>query len=310
MPTHTPPKTSVAWHLAPGVMLPLDEPNLIGIVNATPDSFSDGGVYPSRDALVGQALRLIEEGAAVVDIGGESTRPGAERIEPAEQIDRVVPVIEELRRCTDTAISIDTTHASVAAAALDAGATVINDVSAGREDDSMFAFAAQRDCGLILMHRRVPPEQDSYSDRYEEDPGYDDVVDEVRAFLLERCEAARAVAPTGVRADAIVIDPGLGFGKSVGQNFELIRRSSELVGAGYPVVGAASRKSFIGHVTGIDEPRGRVVGSTAVTVVQYLAGVRLFRVHDVAPHREALAVAMAIAAADEDETGAGTRSGR
>ncbi|MHC5113265.1 MAG: dihydropteroate synthase [Planctomycetota bacterium] len=297
------PTPADAWHIAPGLSLPLDEPRLVGIVNATPDSFSDGGVYPSRDALVGHALRLVEEGAAVIDIGGESTRPGAARVEPAVQVDRVVPVIEELRRCCDTPISIDTTHASVAAAALDAGATIINDVSAGREDDGLFALAAERECGLILMHRREPPDRDSYSDRYEQEPEYADVVGEVRDFLLERSHAARAVSPVGVRRDAIVIDPGLGFGKSVEQNFELIRRSAELAAAGYPVLGAASRKSFIGHVTGIEEPRGRAVGSTAVTVVQYLGGVRLFRVHDVAPHREALAVVRAISAADRVEAG-------
>ncbi|MCP3906089.1 MAG: dihydropteroate synthase [Planctomycetes bacterium] len=283
----------------------LDEPHLVGIVNATPDSFSDGGVYPSREAIVGHALRLVEEGAAMVDIGGESTRPGAERVPIAEQIDRVVPVIEELRECTDVAMSIDTTHAAVAEAALDAGATVINDVSAGREDDAMFALAARRECGLVLMHRRVGPEQDSYSDQYEREPEYDDVVDEVRAFLLERCAAARAAVPYGVRNDSIVIDPGLGFGKSVAQNYELIRRTAELVRTGYPVLGAASRKSFVGHVTGVDEPRARAVGSTAVSVLQYLAGVRLFRVHDVAAHREALAVARAISAGERAWAGAG-----
>ncbi|MBT8486293.1 MAG: dihydropteroate synthase [Phycisphaerales bacterium] len=264
----------------------------MGIVNATPDSFSDGGLHRSVPSLVGAALRCVEEGAAIIDIGGESTRPGADRVDADEQIERVVPFIIELRSCTTTLISIDTTNAAVAEAALDAGANLINDVSAGRDDPRMLPLAATRGCGLVLMHRRVPPAEDRYSDRYDETPDYDDVVRDVGDWLGARALEAEAA---GVARAAIVIDPGLGFGKSVEQNYELIAGTAKLVGRGYPVLSAASRKSFIGAVSGVETPRDRVVGSTAVSVAHALAGVRLFRVHDVAAHRRAVAVAMAIA---------------
>jgi dihydropteroate synthase len=279
------------WRTSDHRVLALDEPRLIGVLNATPDSFSDGGLYPSVDALVGAALRFVEEGADVIDIGGESTRPGAARVGEAEQIDRTIPVIEELRRCSDVLISIDTTRSAVARAALDAGANIINDQAAGLEDERMLPLAAERGCGLILMHRLAPPPEDSYSHQYEQEPEYEDVVATVRDFLLGRCTAAETA---GVPREAIVIDPGLGFGKSVEQNYRLIARSAELLATGYPVLGAASRKSFIGAVTGVEPPRDRLIGSVAAGVVQYLAGVRLFRVHDVAAHRQALAVTSAV----------------
>ena len=279
------------WRIADDRVLHLDQPHLIGVLNATPDSFSDGGMYRSIDALVGAALRFVEEGAAIIDIGGESTRPGAARVGEAEQIDRTIPAIGELRRCSDVLISIDTTRSAVARAALDAGANLINDQSAGLEDERMLPLAAERGCGLILMHRLAAPPDDSYSHQYEREPEYGDVAEAVKRFLLERCAAAEAA---GVARQAIVIDPGLGFGKSVDQNYQLIARIGELVASGYPVLGAASRKSFIGAVTGIETPRDRVIGSTAAGVIQYLAGVRLFRVHDVAAHREALAVTWAV----------------
>lgn len=279
------------WRIADDCVLHLDQPHLIGVLNATPDSFSDGAMYRSIDALVGAALRFVEEGAAIIDIGGESTRPGAARVGEAEQIDRTIPAIEELRRCSDVLISIDTTRSAVAQAALDAGANLINDQSAGLEDERMLPLAAARGCGLILMHRLAAPPDDSYSHQYEREPEYGDVVEAVKRFLLQRCAAAEAA---GVPRETVVIDPGLGFGKSVDQNYQLIARIGELVASGYPVLGAASRKSFIGAVTGIETPRDRVIGSTAAGVIQYLAGVRLFRVHDVAAHREALAVTWAV----------------
>jgi dihydropteroate synthase len=236
---------------------------------------------------------MVDEGASIIDVGGESTRPGAERVAAPEQIRRAVPVIERLRTRSDVLISVDTTLAAVAKVALDAGADIINDVAAGREDERMLPLAAERGCGVILMHRRVAPQDDVYSDRYVEAPVYDDVVETVRRFLLERCEVAMAF---GVQRSAIVIDPGLGFGKTVGQNYQLIARMSELVETGFPVLCSASRKSFVGVVSGTEEPRARIVGSTAVSVAGWLAGVRLLRVHDVAAHREALAVAAAITA--------------
>jgi len=289
-------ETETIWRLGAGRAVPLDEPQLMGVVNATPDSFSGGGQTWSAEALTGHALRLLEEGASMLDVGGESTRPGAARVSAEVQIDRTVAVIAAIRTCADVPISIDTTRAAVAEAALDAGASIINDVSAGREDEGMLPLAAERGCGLVLMHRRLPPDRDSYSDRYEREPAYGDVVRAVREFLVARVAAAEAA---GVDPASIVIDPGLGFGKSVEQNYELIARTDQFVASGRPVLGAASRKSFIGAVTGVEDPRDRVAGSTAVAVIQYLAGVRLFRVHDVAAHREALAVARAIRAQGE-----------
>ena len=275
------------WRVGGGREVTLNEPRLMGIVNATPDSFSDGGLFPSTEALLGHALRMVEEGACIIDVGGESTRPGAAHVGEAEQIDRTAPVIEALRGCSDVLISIDSTCSAVAAAGLEAGASIINDVSAGRDDERMLPLAADRGCGLVLMHRLVRPVDDSYSTQYERPPQYDDVVADVRRFLHERCVAAEAA---GAARESIVVDPGLGFGKTVAQNYQLIHRTAELADCGYPVLGAASRKSFVGAASGVQEPRQRVIGSTAVAVIQYLGGVRLFRVHDVEAHRQALAV--------------------
>ncbi|MHC5007326.1 MAG: dihydropteroate synthase [Planctomycetota bacterium] len=283
-----PPK---AWQVAPGRTLRLDEPRLMGVLNVTPDSFSDGGAYPDPAAASEHGLAMVEQGACIIDVGGESTRPGAQRVPHDEQIARTVPVIEHLRQRSDVLISIDTTSSLVAAAALDAGADVVNDVAAGTEDDRILPLVAQRQCGLVLMHRLVPPEADTYSDQYDRPPDYGDVVTDVRAYLEARC---RVAVEGGVDPASIVIDPGLGFGKTVEQNYELIRRAGELTGAGYPVLSAASRKSFVGAVTGVADPGRRAIGSTAVSVIHWLAGVRLFRVHDVAAHREALAVAARI----------------
>ncbi len=281
------------WQVGPRRTLRLDQPRLIGVLNVTPDSFSDGGANATVTAAVDHAASMLAQGACMIDVGGESTRPGAGRVEAAEQINRTVRVIEALRRRSDTLISIDTTLAAVARAALDVGADVINDVSAGTEDAGIFELASQRGCGLILMHRRVPPDQDVYSDRYHEQPEYADVVAAVGDWLARRCRVAEG---RGVDPASIVIDPGLGFGKSVEQNFELIRRVDELVATGRPVLGAASRKSFIGAVTGVTEPARRDAGSATVSVLQWMAGVRLFRVHDVAAHRQAIAVAAATGA--------------
>lgn len=279
------------WQISPERVLTLDEPRILGVMNLTPDSFSDGGLHCGTEDAVAHALRMIEDGACIIDVGGESTRPGAERISAAEQIDRTIGVIEAIAARSEVLISIDTTLSEVAGAALDAGASIINDVSAGREDDRMLKLAASRGCGLILMHRLLAPEKDQFSDRYEKPPEYGDVVADVCEFLLQRVAAAIAA---GVDQRAIVIDPGLGFGKSVRQNYELIERIGELAATGHPVLSAASRKSFIGSISGAARPADRVAGSVAISVAHWLAGVRLFRVHDVAAHREALAVAAAI----------------
>lgn len=263
----------------------------------TPDSFSDGGQNMNPARAIGCALRMINEGAEIIDIGGESTRPGAERISDAQQIDRTVPVIEELHRHADVLISIDTTRAKVAEAALDAGAKIINDVAAGRDDEGMLSLAASRNAGLVLMHRLRTPDEDSYSDRYQEAPQYEDVVGEVSEFLHRRALEAIKV---GVDPASIVIDPGLGFGKTVEQNYQLITHGAEFVEGGYPVLSAASRKSFIGTVSDVETPADRICGSVAVSVAHWLMGVRLFRVHDVAQHAQALAVAQKIAPHDRE----------
>jgi len=274
------------WHLAHDRQLTLDRARLMAIVNATPDSFSDGGEHLEPAAAIDYAKQCLADGAAIIDVGGESTRPGSQRIDASEQTRRTLPIIETLARDRDALISIDTTRAAVARAAIAAGAHIINDVSAGAEDSGIFPLAAESGAGLILMHRLRPPDADSYSDQYAAPPSYGDVLAEVKAWLLDRAAAAMSA---GVSREQIVLDPGLGFGKTVEQNFEIISRVSEWRETGFPILCAASRKSFVGRATGVVEPAARVAGSVAIAVQQFLGGVRLFRVHDVRAHREALA---------------------
>lgn len=281
--------TSVAWTLRGGD-LPLEPWALMGVLNVTPDSFSDGGLHLDPGAAVKAAIAMAEAGASIIDVGGESTRPGADRIAADEQIRRVVPVIEAIRRESDVPISIDTTLGEVALAAIDAGANAINDVSAGLEDPTILRIAAETGAGLVLMHRRLPPEEDRYSDRYENPPVYGDVVAEVTAFLLDRAASAEAA---GVTPAAIALDPGLGFGKSVQQNFALLARMGEIASLGRPLLLGASRKSFIGAVSGEDQPPKRVPGSVVAAVVGWSAGARILRVHDVPETRQGLQVASA-----------------
>ncbi len=260
----------------------------MGILNATPDSFSDGGQLNSVEAGIERAKRMVGEGADGLDIGGESTRPGAQRVSGKEQIGRVAPMIEGIRKAgVDQMISIDTTRSEVAKAALDAGADVINDVSAGQDDEGMFPLAADRGCGLILMHRVKAPDQDQYSDQYQHRPIGQGVVGHVIDGLKAQRDAAMEA---GVDRGCIVLDPGLGFGKDVGQNLELIRRTEEIAVLGHVVMSGLSRKSFVGRVSlGRDsEPAERLAGTLGLSVVHLLAGARVFRVHDVGSHREAL----------------------
>ena len=267
---------------------------LMGILNATPDSFSDGGDHLDPMAAAEAGMAMVEAGAAMLDVGGESTRPGAERMSARSQIERVVPVIRELRRrdaIRSVVITVDTTLAAVAEAALDAGADAINDVSAGLEDPEILELAASRGSGIVLMHRLLPPDRDRYSDRYEEPPDYGDVVQDVRTFLEARAGRAEEV---GVRPEAIAVDPGLGFGKSVPQNLELVRRLDEIVADGRPVLVGASRKSFLGAISGETDPRGRGVESIIAAVEAWRRGAGILRVHEVQGHRRALAVAGAI----------------
>jgi dihydropteroate synthase len=286
------------WRIGRSREIFLDRPRLMAVLNITPDSFSDGGSYPTVREAVEAARRAVEAGADILDIGGESTRPGAPRVTAPEQIARVAPVIEEIRRdlsLQSVAITVDTTLSEVADAAFDAGADAVNDVSAGTEDEAMLGLIADRLAGVVLMHRLAAPAGDRYSDRYEpgDEPRYRDVVADVREHLAARVEAALA---RGVRPEGIVVDPGLGFGKTVGQNLELVRRTWEIADLGYPVLSGASRKSFVGRVSGMgDAPAAeRVAGSVAFSVAHYMEGAIVFRVHDVAEHARALRAAHAI----------------
>jgi len=284
------------WRISAGQRMPLDRSRLLAILNVTPDSFSDGGVIASPADGAERAQDALAQGADVLDVGGESTRPGAERIVPAEQIRRVVPAIEAIREeGVEAPITIDTTRSEVAHAALEAGADAVNDVSAAREDPEMLGLVAERGCGLILMHRLRAPGADRYSHEQTSAPDYgpQGVVEAVSAFLAERLAAA---VEAGVPREGVVVDPGLGFGKTVEQNYELMRGVDRLEALGAPVLAGASRKSFIGRVSGVGEASARVHGSVAAAVAMRMRGVRLFRVHDVAAHRRALSVADRLAA--------------
>jgi dihydropteroate synthase len=261
---------------------------VMGVVNVTPDSFSDGGLYLDPDKAIEHGLALAAEGAAIVDIGGESTRPGSEGVSAEEELRRVLPVIEGLRAAgTEARISIDTSKANVAAAALNAGATFVNDVTALRADPAIAEVIAETGAGCCLMHMLGTPRT------MQLDPRYEDVVVEVKAFLEERIQFAVAA---GIAREQIVVDPGIGFGKTVEHNLELLRRLDELVEIGRPVMVGTSRKSFLGKLSGRAEPAERVPGTIATCVLAYERGARLFRVHDVAPVHDALAVAAATVA--------------
>lgn len=256
----------------------------MGVLNVTPDSFSDGGRFLEPAAAVAQGLELAREGAAIIDVGGESTRPGAEPVGEAEELRRVVPVIEGLRAAgVDAQISIDTSKAAVARAAIDAGASLVNDVSAFRHDPEMAALVAERGVDCCLMHMRGEPRT------MQVEPRYDDVVGEVRDFLSQRAEFAIAA---GIEPARIILDPGIGFGKAVEHNLALLGRIEELVAIGFPILVGTSRKSFLGRITGRPTD-GRVAATVATCVMAFERGATHFRVHDVAPVADALAVAAA-----------------
>ncbi len=278
----------VSWQISPQRAIRVDRPLCFGILNVTPDSFADGGELGSVAAGVDRAKAMVDEGADGLDIGGESTRPGAQRVSVEAQIRRVVPVIAGIRKAgISVPISIDTTRSAVASAALDAGADAINDVSGGSEDAGMLGLAGDRGCGLILMHRVVEPGMDRYSDQYDQRPIEGDVLGHVVEALKARRDAA---VDAGIDRRCIVLDPGLGFGKDVEQNLALIRGTGVLVELGQPVMSALSRKSFVGRVSlGRDsEPGERLAGTLGLSVVHLGFGARIFRVHDVGAHREAL----------------------
>jgi dihydropteroate synthase len=264
---------------APGAAV---APLVMGVVNVTPDSFSDGGLFLERGAAVEHGLALAAEGAAILDVGGESTRPGAEPVAAAEELRRVLPVVERLAAARRR-VSIDTTKAAVARAALAAGATVVNDVSALRFDPELAGTVADAGAECCLMHMLGQPRT------MQRDPRYDDVVSEVARFLEQRL--AFAVAH-GIAEERIWLDPGIGFGKTVAHNLELLRRLDEIVAIGRPVVVGTSRKSFLGKLTGRSETE-RLPGTIATNVLALERGASIFRVHDVAPVLDALTVAAA-----------------
>src|SRR5881227_2168430 len=258
----------------------------MGVVNVTPDSFSDGGVHLDPDIAAQAARRMVEEGAAVVDIGGESTRPGSEGVSEEEELRRVVPVLDRLGGALP--VSIDTSKAVVAQAALERGATLVNDVTSLHGDPELAGVVADAGAYLCLMHMRGEPRT------MQIDPRYDDVAAEVAAFLEERL---RTAVDAGVAEDRVCLDPGIGFGKTVEQNLELVRRLDVLTALGRPVVVGFSRKSTLGRVLGDPEARtGSVAASVGAAVTAFERGATILRVHDVREHVEALAIAQAVAA--------------
>ena len=265
------------------MVAPVPEPVVMGVVNVTPDSFSDGGEWLDPAAAIAHGHDLVAQGAAILDIGGESTRPGAEPVSEAEELRRVVPVLDGLAGA-GARLSIDTSKAAVAEAALDAGATLVNDVTALRGDPRMAALVAERGCDVCLMHMLGEPRT------MQRDPRYGDVVKDVRVFLAERAEHAVA---QGIARERIWLDPGIGFGKTVDHNLELLARLDEIVALGRPVVVGTSRKAFLGTITGREEASDRVAATIAANVVALTRGASVFRVHDVAAARDALLVAAA-----------------
>jgi dihydropteroate synthase len=256
----------------------------VGVVNVTPDSFFNGGLYFEPARAIERALALAAEGADIIDIGGESSRPGSNPIPAKEEKKRILPVVEVLKQKNDVLISVDTTKADVAEAALAAGADIINDISAGRFDPRMLPLAARSGAGLILMHMKGTPRTMQIA------PHYDDVLGEVRAFLKERLEAAEAC---GVPRESILLDPGIGFGKQLEHNLALLNNLGALADLDRPLLVGISRKSFIGKILKLEAP-DRLEGTIAAAVVSILHGASLLRVHDLQAVKRAVAVAEAI----------------
>jgi len=270
-------------------------PLIVGILNVTPDSFSDGGAFLDPEVAAEHAAAMLDAGAAIIDVGGESTRPGSDPVSQEEEIGRVVPVVERILAARpETLISIDTYRSETAAAALEAGARLVNDVTALRGDPRMASVVAETGYPVILMHMQGEPKT------MQKEPQYTDVVREVRDFLALRAEHAVAA---GVRPENIIVDPGIGFGKKLEHNLALLRSLEAVVDLGFPVLVGASRKTFIGTITGVQRASERVFGTVATNVLAYEKGAALFRVHDVRANREALAVAEAVRGGVGEERG-------
>jgi dihydropteroate synthase len=259
----------------------------MGILNVTPDSFSDGGHFIRADSALNQVERMLAEGADMIDIGGESTRPGSDVVSAETQIKRILPVLTAIRNHIPERliISIDTTLSSVAEAALDAGATMINDVSAGRNDPAMLDLAAERAIPIILMHSQGTPKT------MQDKPYYDDVVGEVIEFFHHRIEIA---LHHGIKSDNIILDPGIGFGKRRQDNLDLLANLDRFVDMGLPLLLGTSRKRFMGALCNVNEPAELVTATAVTTALGVMAGVTIFRVHDVLANKQALEVAWAI----------------
>ncbi len=256
----------------------------MGILNVTPDSFSDGGQFLSTDKAVNHGLQMLAEGAAIIDVGPESTRPGSQPVAPAEQIRRAIPVIEALRKKTNAPISIDTANPDVAAAALTAGASIINDVTA-LSNPQMAALAAARQVPVVLMHAQGTPATMQHN------PHYTDVVAEVKEYLLKQAVFAEQA---GIPKERIFLDPGIGFGKTTDHNLTLLNHLDALTASGYRVLIGTSRKRFIGQLTGKDIPADRIFGTAATVALAIAKGTSIVRVHDVAPMADVINVANAI----------------
>jgi len=254
---------------------------IMGILNVTPDSFSDGGKYLEKNTAINHALEMIDEGADIIDIGGESTRPFSDPVSLKEEISRVIPVIEGIRKESDVCISIDTTKSQVATAALNSGASVINDVSAMEVDPLMVDVALKFDCPLIIMHMKGTPKN------MQDDPHYESLISDIKDYLLDRTDF---IISKGINPKKIVIDPGIGFGKTVENNFEIIRNLNHFTTINFPVLLGASRKSFIGISLNLPE-EDRLEGSLAANIIGLQNGAKIFRVHDVAETNKALIIA-------------------
>lgn len=266
----------------------LETPLIMGILNVTPDSFSDGGKFIQPELALTQVNIMIAQGASIIDIGGESTRPNSKSVCANEQISRVVPIIEMIRQHSDITISIDTTLSDVAWAALGAGANMINDVSAGLSDSNMFALAAQKNVPIVLMHAQGTPQT------MQDNPHYDNVVEEVIAALKTRVQEA---INQGIKKENIILDVGIGFGKRRQDNLALLAHLADFVALGFPVLLGTSRKRFMGAICDVSEPAELVTATAATTALGVMAGVHLFRVHDVKENKQALDVALAIRSA-------------
>ncbi len=265
----------------------MNKPQIMGILNVTPDSFSDGGCYTSVDSALRQCEKMLGEGADIIDIGGESSRPGSEAVDAEEQIRRVVPIITAIRQQISTTIpiSIDTTLAAVAESALEAGADMINDISAGQGDEKLLELVAKTNTPIILMHMQGTPKN------MQDNPYYKNVVTEILSALRQRVQAA---LDAGVARNRIAIDPGIGFGKRKQDNIDLLANLQAFVDTGYPVLLGTSRKRFMGSICHVEQPAELVTATAVTTALGVMAGVQMFRVHDVKENRQAADIALAI----------------